>query len=114
MDKLQCKYCNFIVLNSYYFCPNCGKKLHEPPLSTTIGKQIGLYALSFFIPPFGIIPAFKYLRQSDQQSKIIGIIAIALTFISIIIAIQILQVFLSNPLGLNSSSNLQDLQNLGY
>lgn len=114
MEKSECKYCNFIVFSNYYFCPNCGKKLHEPPLSTSIPKQISIYILSFFLPPLGLLPGIKYLFQKDQKAKMIGLIALLLTFISIIITIQITKNLLTNPLGLDTTKNLQELQNLGY
>lgn len=114
MEKSQCKYCNFVVFSNYYFCPNCGKKLHEPPLSTGISKQIGIYALSFLLPPLGLLPAFKYMKQSDLKAKTVGIIALLLTIISIVLTIQIVSGFINNPLGQNSAKSLQELQNLGY
>ena len=114
MEKSECKNCNFIILNSYYFCPNCGKKLIEPPLATSIIKQIGVYALSFFLPPFGIFPAIKYIKQKNTKAKIIGLISIILTIISLIISYNILLSFFNNPLGIYSSNQLNQLQNLGY
>jgi hypothetical protein len=42
-----------------------------------------VYLLSFFLPPFGLWPAFKYLFQSDAKSKIVGVVAIILTGVSI-------------------------------
>jgi hypothetical protein len=42
-----------------------------------------VYLLSFFLPPFGLWPAFKYLFQSDAKSKVVGVIAIILTGVSI-------------------------------
>lgn len=52
-------------------------------------KQIGIYALSFFLPPLGLWPAFKYLRQEDTKAKTIGAIAIILTVISIALSLVI-------------------------
>nr|MBI5455359.1 hypothetical protein [Candidatus Levybacteria bacterium] len=114
MEKSQCKYCNFIILSSYYFCPNCGKKLHEPPLSISIGKQIGIYLLSFFLPPLGLMPAFRYIKQSDPKSKTVGIIALLLTIISVVISIQLINSLMGISLGQNSSTSIQELRNLGY
>lgn len=114
MEKSQCKYCGFIVFSNYYFCPNCGKKLHQPPLSTGIGKQVSIYALSIFLPPLGLLPGLKYLFQKDNKAKIIGIIAISLTILSTILTIWITMNFLTNPFGSNTGKQLQDLQNLGY
>lgn len=114
MEQKTCKYCGFAVSDNFYFCPNCGKKLNEPPLSTSIGKQIGIYALSFFLPPLGLVPGLKYLFQKDSKSRTIGIIAIFLTIISTILTIWFAMNLLNNPLGQDTTSQLQELQNLGY
>lgn len=114
MEQKTCKYCGFAVSDNFYFCPNCGKKLIEPPLSTSIGKQIGIYALSFFLPPLGLVPGFRYLRQKDSKSKIVGLIAILLTLVSIIITIKLALNLVTYPLGLESVNQMQQLQNLGY
>lgn len=113
MEKSQCKYCNFIVLNNYYFCPNCGKKLHEPPLSTSIGKQIGIYTLSILLPPLGLWPGIKYVFQKDEKTKLVGIVAIILTIISTIVTIWL---FMNTITSITSgiSSPLDQYQNLGY
>jgi len=114
METLPCKYCGFSVLVTYYYCPNCGKKLKEPPLSTSIGRQIYIYALSLILPPLGLWPGIKYLRQDNIIAKRIGIIAIVLTIISTILTIWITIGLLSNPLGGNAGDQMQQLQNLGY
>lgn len=82
----KCPFCQFEVKTQDAYCPHCGKKIREVPLSSSIGKQIMIYMLSFILPPFGLWPAFKYLRQKDTKLKLIGIIAIVLTFLSIIIS----------------------------
>ena len=111
--NLTCKFCSFPISENFYFCPNCGKKLKEPPLSTSIGKQIGVYALSIFLPPLGLWPGIKYLLQKERSAKAIGLVAIILTIISTILTIYLTIGFLSNPLGQDSAS-FKELQNLGY
>lgn len=85
--KTTCPYCKANVPSSDFFCPACGKKLKEKPPSTSTSRQILIYLLSVFLPPLGIWPAIKYLRQSDEKSKKIGLAAIILTVISIVITI---------------------------
>ena len=82
-----CPYCKSMVLPDAYFCPNCGKQLKDKPLSATLLKQIIIYSVSFFLPPFGLWYAFKYLKAGDSKSKKIGIVAIILTIISIALTI---------------------------
>ena len=88
MDPLlTCPDCKQNVSTEDYFCPNCGKKLKEKPQSTTILRQILIYLLSIFLPPLGLWPAIKYIKQKDNKSKMIGYIAIILTIISVGISI---------------------------
>jgi len=84
-SQTTCPDCKANLSESDYFCPNCGKKIKEKPLSTTLLKQLSIYFISFFLPPLGIWPGIKYLRQPDEKSKKIGLAAILLTIISIII-----------------------------
>lgn len=80
MEKsLICKACQNPISETYYFCPYCGKKLKSPPLSTSIGRQIGVYLLAVLVPPFGLIPGIRYLNQPDDRSKIVGLVTILLT-----------------------------------
>jgi hypothetical protein len=82
-----CSSCALPVLAEFYFCPNCGKQLRPKPLTISLGKQIGVYLLSFFLPPLGLYPAIKYLRQPNKKTKIIGVVAIVLTIFSIAISL---------------------------
>ena len=65
--QLQCPKCKFPILENYFFCPNCGKKLKNGPLPINIEKQIGLYLISFLVPPFGLLPGVRYLLQKDRH-----------------------------------------------
>lgn len=85
--QLNCPNCKQNIIALDYFCPNCGKKLKDKPLSASIGKQIFLYLLSFFIPPLGLWPGIKYLKQKDDKSRVVGFIAVLLTIISIFITV---------------------------
>lgn len=44
-------------------------------------NQALLYIGSVFLPPMGIVWGIKYLKQPDQKSRYVGIIAIAVTVI---------------------------------
>lgn len=108
-----CKQCGYQVLNNYYFCPNCGKKLKNPPLSTSIGKQIYLYLLSALLPPLGLWPGIKYLLDKRPKAKIIGAIAIILTVVSIAITLQLTMSLLNGQKDV-ASQQLQQFENAGY
>lgn len=79
--KSECKQCKLAILDSYYFCPNCGKKLKEPPFKFSWGKTIAIIIGAILVPPFGLIPGIKYLFKDDVKAQIIGVITIVLTFI---------------------------------
>lgn len=87
-ENLLCPSCHQPISPANYFCPNCGKKLHSPPPSTTISSQIFLYLKTILLPPFGFYWGFRYLHQPDSKSKIIGFIVIVITIIEIIFLIQ--------------------------
>jgi hypothetical protein len=87
-EDLSCSGCHQPVNQNDYFCHECGKKLRSPPLSTSISSQIWLYIKTLLLPPLGLIWGFRYLRQPDTKSKLIGWIAIIITIIETIWLIQ--------------------------
>jgi DNA-directed RNA polymerase subunit RPC12/RpoP len=106
-SELKCPYCGAPIDAGFYFCPNCGKKLKEKAPSTKIESQLSVYLLSFFLPPLGLWPAYKYLKQKDDKSRIIGLIAVFLTIVSLALAVWSVQ-YLGNYLNqqINSQINL--------
>lgn len=106
-SQLNCPNCKQQVSTLDYFCPNCGKKIKDKLLSTTIGRQLLIYLLSLLLPPLGLWPAIKYLKQKNEKSRMIGFAAVVLTIISIIIEIWIGSRFINEfNRELNSSLNL--------
>jgi len=89
LDSLVCPTCHIEVRSTDYFCYNCGRNLKPKPPSTSITRQIIIYLESFFIPPYGIVIGIHYLRQNDIKSKIVGVIAIILTVISLVLVIKL-------------------------
>lgn len=91
MDQVTtCPVCQNSIDQTDFFCRACGAPLKEKPLSISLFKQLSLYALSVLLPPFGLIPAIKYLRQEDSKAKQVGIIAVVLTLVSLIVSIMLL------------------------
>jgi hypothetical protein len=89
---LLCTYCHQPILPTYYFCPNCGTKINNAPLSTSVGSQLLLYAHSAILPPIlyitvGKWQAVKYYKSSDPKTKNIGAIAIIIMTVSTLITI---------------------------
>lgn len=83
----QCPKCKTGVSETAYFCYNCGQFLKSRPEDISIQKQIIIYLVSFFLAPFGLGYAFKYLKQPDKKSKTIGMISLILTVLAIIAVI---------------------------
>ncbi len=103
VSNTTCPACQFPISENFFFCPNCGKKIKEAPISVSIEKQIGIYALSVLLPPLGLWPGIKYLREKDSKVRTVGIIAIALTIISIAFTLWIsVGIFSQVNQGINS------------
>ncbi len=87
-----CLVCHRLLLPQYYFCPNCGTKVSSTLLSTSVGTQIWIYALSIIIPIIFFIligkwPGAKYAKSDDPKAKQIGYIAWALLILSTIVMV---------------------------
>lgn len=113
----NCPQCHLQVLQIFYFCPNCGKNLRPKPLSISLGKQIGIYLLSFFLPPLGLLPGFKYLFQEEAKAKLVGVIALILTIISIFVTVNLamslsvqIQERITSQLNNQLDSQIQNIQ----
>jgi len=100
-----------MIRPSDYFCFNCGKEIQEKPRVTSLLTQIVLYIGCLLLPPLGIIWGVRYLRYKGRQSKIIGIIAIVLTIISLVVSIVIAKNFFDN---LSKAVNEQYSKQLGF
>ena len=83
-----CPACHIAVRPTDYFCSNCGKNLHTAPPGTTTTDQIKLYLGSVFLVPMGIFWGLRYLRVDNGRSKIVGIIAMALSVVTFIVAVR--------------------------
>lgn len=84
-----CPSCHTAFPFNTNFCPQCGHKFKEPPLSTSIGRQLFLYLFSFFLAPLGLHFAFKYMRQPDIKERTIGVVILLLTIAAITVAITL-------------------------
>lgn len=102
-----CPFCHVVTFPNNYFCPNCGKKLREKPFSTSVLSQIGIYLLSVLLPPLGLWPAFRYLRQKDEKAKIVGLVALVLTVLSTVVTLWLaIQIMVSVNKNINEQLNM--------
>jgi len=81
-DQAICLACHQPILPQYYFCPNCGKKIKEAPLSTTIKTQAWIYAFSIILPMICFIFVTKWpgvnisnrmIQKPNNRSNRLGI-----------------------------------------
>ncbi len=85
-----CITCHQPLLPQYYFCPNCGTKIHEPPLTTSFNAQIWLYAFSVILPVICFLfvtkwKGLRYLQSTDPKAKTIGATASMLLAVSTVL-----------------------------
>lgn len=112
MEQQFCPACKFGVVDGYVFCPHCGTKLKDVPFEIPVGKQIGIYLLSFLLPPLGLFPGIKLLKNPDEKAKHVGLVAIFLTILASIFTIWATVNFINT---LNTTLNQQiNMQQLGY
>ena len=83
-SQLVCPSCRALVSADMLSCQACGKPLKSNSAEISVPRRIFVYVISVLLPPFGFWYAWKYLRQQDKQSRIIGWVTIVLTIVSII------------------------------
>lgn len=84
METIACPACQFQLNQGWYFCPNCGKALKDKVPVVTVGKQIIIYLVSFFLAPLGLGWGLKYVRSKDTNVRLIGVMSIILTVVSVV------------------------------
>ena len=107
--ETTCPSCGSAIPAIAYFCFNCGKPLRDKPPAITLSRQIVVYLISLFLPPFGFWYAWKYLKRADHESRKIGIIAVILTMISIMFSIWAFEGFVNS---VNQSLRSIDISNI--
>jgi len=113
-----CPQCHQPVFPTYYFCPNCGKSLHEPALSTSIGAQTGLYTLSIIMPIICFLAinqwkGMKYMKSADPRAKQVGYVATGLMVASTVIVVW-LGIIWTEQLINSMTGGLMGAGNLGF
>lgn len=103
-ENPTCPKCHTKVRESDYYCFNCGTNLKPAPPSISASAQMVLYLKCLLIPPFGIVWAYKYLKQPDTNSKLVGVIAIVITLAATVALIIFTNNFITT---LNTEINKQ-------
>jgi hypothetical protein len=84
---MECSKCHQQVNANDYFCPFCGNKIRNPPPSTTVGGIVWLLVKTILLPPLGFIWGYRYLKQDNSKSKIIGVAVILITLAELVYGI---------------------------
>lgn len=113
INNISCPFCSSQIDTSAYFCPNCGKKIREKPLSVTASSQILLYLVSVLLPPFWFPLTYRYLKSKDPKAKKIGLISLVLTITALLLITWLTGIFLSNFKN-NLLKDLNNYQSIGY
>ncbi|MFH1246589.1 MAG: hypothetical protein V1489_02325 [Candidatus Liptonbacteria bacterium] len=91
MIENHCQFCAMQIPADADFCPHCGKAIRVQPLSTSVGKQIFINAVSILLPPLGYWYTWKYYREYKRSgsiaAKMIAITSGVLTTLSLIISL---------------------------
>lgn len=109
MDNLVCKFCSLPVSDLDYYCANCGKMIKEKPVSMSFWAILWLFVLSIFLPPFGLGQTIKYIKSSNINSRILGIISLVVTILAIIITTKLAMNYFDNVTK-EMNRQLQDFQ----
>ena len=88
----KCSVCHQALLPTYYFCPNCGNKVAEQPLSVSLWSQTQLYMFSAILPlicflTIGRWKGFRYATSQDKEARTVGIIATSILIISTVLTV---------------------------
>lgn len=98
-----CPQCHQPIRPEDYFCANCGKNLHEPPLSTSIGTQAWIYVFSAILPIICYLaiskwPGIEYVKSGDSKTRSIGWIAVIILLISTVISFWLAAIWIQQAL----------------
>ena len=105
-----CQYSSFPVTDENYFCPHCGKKLKDKPVSIGTWAIVWLFVLSVLLPPLGIGLTMRYIKADEESTRTIGWISLLVTVVSLMVAIWISKLALD---GINQQINSQ-LENFQF
>jgi hypothetical protein len=113
MDLNQiCPHCGATIPPGSFFCPLCGQKIREKPISLL--GEFGYYLMSLLVPPLGYWYLFKIYKRDDPKAKRVALISAGLTTFSLVLTFwsvkAVLDVFNQ---AVNSASLYQDYGSLG-
>lgn len=108
-ETVLCPGCHIAVRPLDYFCFNCGKNLHVAPQGTKLVDQMKLYVGSILLAPMGIFWGLKYVKENDDKTKIIGVVAMIISGVTFIIAAQYTLAFI-NSLNTQVGQQLQGIE----
>ncbi|MBI5742728.1 MAG: zinc ribbon domain-containing protein [Candidatus Niyogibacteria bacterium] len=94
-QQTTCPSCQAAITAADNFCPKCGAELKGAPVTISAGRKVFIYLVSFFLAPFGLGYAFKYLQRSEPEARRVGVVVIVLTVLAIALMIWVSAAFTS-------------------
>lgn len=78
---MKCPKCGQSIETGFFYCPTCGVKLKEKPVSANSGDLTKLFLLSWLLPPFGLPMTIRFIRSPEAKARTAGWISLAGTIL---------------------------------
>ena len=111
--RMICRFCGKEIPENSFFCPSCGKKLKDREENLTLGREIFIYAFSFFLTPLGLYWFFKYFRGPEAVKKRVAYISLIITVITILTTVVVTVSYLKSVNKYINSDQYKQYKDLG-
>jgi hypothetical protein len=92
----KCPKCSSEIDAVFQFCPYCGHKQGEPLKKEeppTSRKMILLYALSFLVPPVGVLIWLTWKKDPEGETRNEGEYCLGAAFVGLVVYILVLSIY---------------------
>jgi hypothetical protein len=116
-NLIACPFCNNQIEAKAFFCPICGKKVREKPVSMGFWSIFLLFILCIFLPPLNIGLTIKYMKSADPKAKKIGIASLVVMLVVLVaagISTYYLTKYISDQVNTQVTQQLKMMQGTGY
>jgi hypothetical protein len=116
-NMVECPFCKNKIEAKVFFCPICGKKVREKPVSTKFWPVLWLFFLTILLPPLNIGLTIKYMKSADAKAKRIGLISLIVMIAVLVVAVVstfYVTKYVSDQVNQQVGQQLKQYQNYGY
>jgi len=117
ITTVDCPFCNNKIDPKVFYCPICGKKVREKPVSTGFWPVVLLFALCLFLPPLNIGLTIRYMKSGDPKAKKIGTISLVVMIVVLIaagISTYYFTKYISDQVNTQVTQQLKMIQGTGF